>query len=176
MLSLTKKTDYALIALTHLARNGGAVSTAREIASKFHVPTALLMNVLKTLCHSDLIRSVRGARGGYSLAKPSESISLADIITVVEGPMRLAQCSSHDPSDPSECELTEVCPVKLPVQRIHARLEQFFRQISLADIVRDAADPRPCVSLQVQGDAPRAAGTGCCGGGVATHGTGHGCC
>jgi len=174
MISLTKKTDYALIALTHLARNGGEVCTAREIAAKFQVPAALLMNVLKTLCQGELVRSIRGARGGYSLAKAPEQISLADIITVVDGPIRFTQCSGSEESHKAPCDLNDTCPVKLPVQRIHARLEQFFRQISLADMVRDATDPRPCVPLSVGGEILTKPG-GCCGGTSANVGGSHPC-
>jgi Rrf2 family protein len=149
MLALTRKTDYALIALTHLAQNAGVVCTAREIAEKFHIPAALLMNVLKTLNQGELVKSVRGAKGGYSLAIEPEGVSLASIIRVIEGPVRFVQCSGESSDHVDECELSEVCPIKLPLQRIHARLENFLRQITLADIVRDSTTSCQQTSLTV---------------------------
>ncbi|HWL95632.1 MAG TPA: Rrf2 family transcriptional regulator [Phycisphaerae bacterium] len=160
MLSLSKKTDYAIIALAHLAQNDGGLCSAREIASKFRVPAALLMNVLKTLHQGELVTSLRGARGGYSLAKRPETISLADIVIAVEGPIRLAQCTAHGTRDDDVCELLDICPVKRPVQRIHARLENFLGQITLADIVRESEDTGTRVALSLNREPCKP--TGCC--------------
>lgn len=162
MLALTRKTDYAIIALTHLAQNRGNVHTAREIAEMFHIPTALLMNVLKTLNQGELVRSVRGAKGGYSLALSPEVITLAEIIRVVEGPFRFVQCSGESAAHEATCELTDVCPVKLPVQRIHTRLENFFRQITLADILRDAARDQSQQDTQLTVHGGPCKPQGCC--------------
>ncbi|MGB9625707.1 MAG: RrF2 family transcriptional regulator, partial [Phycisphaerae bacterium] len=79
MLALTKKTEYALIALTCLARAESRWVSAREISAQYGIPLALLMNILKTLAQSGLIRSVRGARGGYVLARPASDISVETI-------------------------------------------------------------------------------------------------
>lgn len=139
MLSLTKKTDYALIAMSRLAANPEAVFSAREIAQDFHVPLPLLMNVLKKLCASGLVRSVRGARGGYSLARPAAEVTLADLIVALEGPMKLAQCSSAKGDDgngqPHGCRLGEKCPIQGPLQRVHERLRDFLENVTLAEIV-----------------------------------------
>ncbi|NQU76949.1 MAG: Rrf2 family transcriptional regulator, partial [Planctomycetes bacterium] len=75
MLSLTRKTDYALLALTHLAAEPAAVISAREMAEQYCLSQPLLMNVLKQLSASGLVSSVRGARGGYTLAKSAEQIT-----------------------------------------------------------------------------------------------------
>lgn len=168
MLALTRKTDYALIALTHLAQNVGVVCTAREIAEKFHIPTALLMNVLKTLNQGELVKSVRGAKGGYSLAARPDDVSLASIIRIIEGPVRFVQCSGEAVASPDEaCDLIDLCPIKLPLQRIHARLEQFLQQITLADIVRDATSTCQPTTLTLA-SAPRKP-SGCCRSGVGSH-------
>ena len=65
MLSLTKKTDYALIALAYLAERPDRTVSAREIAGGFQMPVALVMNILKTLHHAKWLASTRGAKGGY---------------------------------------------------------------------------------------------------------------
>ncbi|MBX3396475.1 MAG: Rrf2 family transcriptional regulator [Phycisphaerae bacterium] len=157
MFALTRKTDYAIIALAHLAQNRDRLCTAREIAEKFRVPTALLMNVLKTLSQSELVRSIRGAKGGYSLAKSPDAVTLSAIIQAIEGPIRFVQCSNHSPMPDPVCELSELCPVKLPIQRIQARLENFLLQVTLAEIVRDAKDPQSAATLTVHGSECRSA-------------------
>ncbi len=95
MLTLTRKTDYALIALTHLSHCKGTCVSAREIATLYGLPLPLLMNVLKLLSQQGLAKSIRGPRGGYELAEDAESITLYDIIQAVEGPIQLVQCIDH---------------------------------------------------------------------------------
>ncbi|HAU38285.1 MAG TPA: hypothetical protein DCX07_11305, partial [Phycisphaerales bacterium] len=114
MLSLTKKTGYGLIAMTYLARvEGDAPASAREIAERFGVPASLLGNVLKELSGAGLVESVRGARGGYRLARPPESINLADLVEVLEGPIRLAECVAEQGGLPDDavCSLMDRCPI-----------------------------------------------------------------
>lgn len=137
MLALTKKVGYGLIALTHLARQEPeALSSAREIAEQFGVPTSLLMNILKDLGSAGLVASVRGARGGYRLAREPHEITLADLITVLEGPIRLAECITGDSGDGAEspCSLMQRCPILDPVHRVHRRVHDFMRQLTLAEI------------------------------------------
>ena len=80
MLSLTKKTEYALIACCYLARVNRGVVSARDIAQQHSVRVPLLMNVLKVLNQRGLLKSARGARGGYTLAVPADELSLARVI------------------------------------------------------------------------------------------------
>jgi len=139
MVALSKKTDYAIIALAHMARTPGRLCSAREIASAYHMPTALLMNVLKTMTQSELVRSIRGAKGGYSLALPADRITVADIIAAVEGPIRFVQCVGADSESAEGCRLVGLCPVARPVHKVHARLREFLKQVTLADIAHDEA-------------------------------------
>ncbi len=92
MLSLTKKTEYGLMALIHLSSDGSSFRSAREISDLCHIPLPLLMNVLKLLAQHDNVSSTRGARGGYKLAVPADQLSLARVIRVLEGPLKLVQC------------------------------------------------------------------------------------
>ena len=137
MLSLTKKTDYALIAMSRLVADPEGVHSARRIAEDFGVPLPLLMNILKQLSASGIIRSTRGARGGYVLARPAEKITLADLIVALEGPMRLSQCSGRHGEGAGEggCRLEESCPIQGPLQRVHERLREFLQNVTLAEIV-----------------------------------------
>ena len=139
MLTLTKKTDYALIALAHLAREPGRMASAREIGDQNHVPVPLLMNVLKTLARGGLVQSIRGARGGYALAADPEKTTLAQLIEAVEGPVRFVQCAGHTKNGRKAiCKLEEFCPVRTPTMRVHARLKAFFSTVMLSEIIGDA--------------------------------------
>jgi len=142
MLAMTKKTGYGLIAMTHLAQlDGDTVSSAREISEQFGVPQSLLMNVLKELASAGYVESVRGARGGYRLALDPEQITLADLIVAVEGPIRLAECvAGHDAvPDGRPCRIVDRCPIADPVHRVHRRLSDFLKTVTLAEIVNPAA-------------------------------------
>jgi Rrf2 family protein len=152
MFALTKKTDYAIIALCHMAQQAGEVCTAREIAAQFNMPASLVMNVLKVLNQNNLIRSIRGAKGGYLLALRPDQISLADIIVAVEGPIRLVQCAAGREAPTEGCGLADTCPVTKPVNRVHDKLHDFLKQVTLAQIAFDEAygeAHRECLRLTV---------------------------
>ncbi|MFW6153942.1 MAG: RrF2 family transcriptional regulator [Planctomycetota bacterium] len=136
MLSLTRKTDYALLALTYLAMRPAEVVSAREMAERFGLSSGLLMNVLKQLGAAGLVDSVRGARGGYRLAERPERITLADLIDTMEGPVRLAPCVGGGKGDePNGCGASSLCPIQGPLQLLHDRLRGFFGEITLAELV-----------------------------------------
>jgi Rrf2 family protein len=138
MLTLTRKTEYALIALTHLARVNGEVVSARDLADKHAMPQPLLMNILKQLQRGGMIESVRGARGGYRMHVSPAEISLARLIETLEGPFRLVRCAEPDDGESVEgCELSGGCPIKSPAARIHERLKDFLDNVSLAEIAHD---------------------------------------
>lgn len=153
MFTLTRKTDYALIALCHMARCPHEISTAREIAARYHVPPALLMNILKLLTQAELIRSIRGAKGGYTLALPPSQITLEGIIRATEGPYRFVQCTAETPVDARPCDLIDVCPISGPVKRVHARLKAFLTEVTLAELAFDPERGGHPVQLAVSSSA-----------------------
>ncbi|HUU98544.1 MAG TPA: Rrf2 family transcriptional regulator [Phycisphaerae bacterium] len=138
MLSLTKKTEYALIAVCHLARSQREVVSARDIAARSAVRLPLLMNVLKALNQSGLLASVRGARGGYRLAVPAKTITLAALIAAVEMPVRLVRCAPPRVAARPRCELSESCPIRAPVHKLHGMLNNLLTQVTVADFAFDA--------------------------------------
>lgn len=141
MLTLTKKTDYALIALSHLAANGNQVANARAIAARYHIPVALLMNVMKLLAHKGIVRSVRGSKGGYVLAVRPDEVSLHTVILAIEGPVGFVSCvEATGDNGEASCELLSVCPISRPVRRVHDRLEQFLREVTLTEIAAEACE------------------------------------
>jgi Rrf2 family protein len=146
MLSLTRKTEYALIAACHLARLDGQVASARDIADKHQVPLPLLMNVLKTLAQRGLVRSVRGSRGGYVLARAPEQMTLTGLVEAVEGPVRLVRCIGSMPRG-ELCELEPCCSIRSPVWKVHERLRMFLDTITVAELAFGAAAREPALYL-----------------------------
>ena len=143
MLSLSKKTDYALIALAYLAERPGRVASAREIAGARDLPVALLMNILKELHHHQVLGSTRGVKGGYEIAGDLSTLSLHELILALEGPVRLVECAEdsapchHDNvADADACRVSGHCAVQAPLQALHHRLVRFLRDVKLSDVVR----------------------------------------
>jgi Rrf2 family protein len=138
MLALTRKTEYALIALCHLARQGRKVVSARDIAMAHEVPLPLLMNVLKKLNRSGFLMSVRGAHGGYMLDKAPREITLEALVEAVEGPVHLVRCVNAG-HDARACEISDACPIRGAIHRVHERLRKFFSEVTIADLAFDAS-------------------------------------
>ena len=136
MLSLTRKADYAIVALVHMAHRGSERSSAREVAESTQVPLPMLTNILHQLLHHGLITSAMGSKGGYLLAKPAERISLVQIIDAIEGPFKLTVCCESEPNgmDDHLCDLEDGCQVKEPLRRVHRSLRRFLNQITLAHL------------------------------------------
>ena len=141
MFGLTRKTGYGLIAMTHLARLGdGSVASAREIAGQADVPASMLMNVLKDLSSAGFVKSTRGVNGGYRLSIDPGEVSIADLVDAMEGPMRQSECISADEhvSDDGPCQIMDRCPIADPVHRVHRRVHDFLRNITLAEVLEPA--------------------------------------
>ena len=96
MLRLSKKADYALMAMKHLATRPDAPSaSAREIAEQYDIPIELMAKVLQRLARRGLLTSHQGTRGGYRLGRASSAISVADIIQAIDGPLTVTACSTE---------------------------------------------------------------------------------
>jgi Rrf2 family protein len=138
MISLTRKTEYALVALWHLARNEDRLCSANEISSTHNAPNALMMNILKSLSSSGIISSVRGARGGYRLALAPSELTMKSLIEVLEGPIRLVRCAGEaEHSEDSGCDFSGMCPIQGPALRLHLRLEEFLDRITLEEMFEE---------------------------------------
>src|SRR5258706_16076818 len=94
MLRLSKKADYALMAMKHLAKAAVPSTSAREIAEQYDIPIELMAKVLQRLVRTGLLVSTQGTRGGYALRRPSEAISVADVIQAIDGPMTVTACAT----------------------------------------------------------------------------------
>ena len=144
MLRLTKKADYALMALKHLAENSVSAQSAKEIAEAYRIPTPLLAKILQTLARSGLVVSHAGIHGGYSLGRPAGQISVFEVIHVIEGPLFITSCTTTH----GNCELTLSCTVKEPLQKLNDTIRELLSKLRISDLcdapgvrVRDRARP-----------------------------------
>ena len=96
MIRITKQTDYGIVLLTHLAANPERQYTAPELAAEARLPLPMVSKILKLLARDGLLASHRGVKGGYSLARPAEEISMAEIIAALEGPIAITECVSDE--------------------------------------------------------------------------------
>jgi Rrf2 family protein len=143
MLRLSKKADYALIAMKHLAQKHRATSTsAREIAEQYDIPIELMAKVLQRLVRNRLLVSTQGTRGGYMLGRASSSISVADVIEAIDGPFTVTACST----DKHDCEQYSKCSVRDPLWQIRERIAATLGTVTLADM---ANEPDPVVTSPV---------------------------
>ena len=134
MLRLSKKADYALIAMKHLAmRSDAASASAREIAEQYDIPIELMAKVLQQLARRGLLTSHQGTRGGYRLARGSSAISVADIIQAIDGPLTVTACST----EAENCGQYAKCSVRDPLWRIKDRIVAALSTCSLQEIATD---------------------------------------
>ena len=137
MLRLSKKTDYALIALKDLASSPqGGASSAREIAARYNIPVELMAKVLQRLAKRGLLASHHGKRGGYDLARPATMISVADVIQAVDGPVAVTACSDIDES----CEQYSTCNVRDPLWRLKDRIVRTLAEFTIDELARQDHD------------------------------------
>ena len=133
MLKLSKKTDYAIILLTHLGEHESPVS-AQEVATFYKLPYPMVANILKQLVSSGLIESTRGQRGGYVLARSAEEINLSEIIRITDSTFELVECVHED----DLCKIQQCCPTRRPLIALHQKIQQFVEETTLAAIIEDA--------------------------------------
>ncbi|MFM2041991.1 MAG: hypothetical protein RLY86_567 [Pseudomonadota bacterium] len=136
MIRLSKLTDYAVVVLTEMGRGGrgdghGAVFTAAALADRTAAPVPTVQKVLKLLAKDGIVLSTRGATGGYSLARPADRITVAEIITAIDGPIALTDCVEG--ADTS-CGVERLCPMRGNWDRVNRAVRTALDGVSLADM------------------------------------------
>jgi FeS assembly SUF system regulator len=133
MVRLGKLTDYGLVLMTLIARGEGFPQrTARDLAVESRLPLSTVSKLLKQLLQSGLLTSHRGIKGGYILAKEPREISVVEIISAIEGPMALTECSTDVTG---LCNLESFCPIKSNQQIINQAVRGVLDKITLSDLV-----------------------------------------
>src|SRR5258708_27940219 len=135
MLKLTKKADYALIALKHLLVHGPESSSAKEIADLYSVPQPLLSKILQKLAKNGFLQSEHGTNGGYKLARDSRQITALEMSRLIDGPVFLTTCFTEH----GYCCHTDKCIVRDPLQKVHEGILRLLASITIADMSQDTA-------------------------------------
>ncbi len=144
MIRITRQTDYGIVLLTHMAADLARRYNAPEVAAEVHLPLPMVSKILKLLTREGLLASHRGTKGGYSLARHPEEISMAEIVAALEGPVAIVECIDES----SGCTYQPTCRVRTNWQRINDALRTALAGISLAEMTH------PSGRLVTLGDRP----------------------
>lgn len=137
MLKLSKKVDYALIAVRHLATHRHESSlSASDIAQVYGISAPLLQKVLQRLAKHGLLTARHGSSGGYQLARHPNDISALDIISAVDGPVVITSCvTSH-----GNCDQSLTCTVREPLRRVNESIAQVLRSVTISQMSEDSPE------------------------------------
>src|SRR4249920_1923417 len=126
MLKLTKKADYGLMAMKHLAEHAPhSACSAKDVADAYGIPQEALAKILQKLVKSGLLHSQHGTNGGYTLAREADTISAYEVIRAIDGPLFITSCITVR----GECDQTQRCTIKEPMRRVNQSIEEVLRSI-----------------------------------------------
>jgi len=131
MLKLTKKADYGLMAMKHLAEHvdQGACS-AKDVAEAYGIPQEALAKILQRLAKVGLVRSLHGTHGGYTLTRDPKMISAFEVIKAIDGPLFITSCVTVR----GECDQTERCTIREPLRKVNESIEQVLKNIKISQM------------------------------------------
>ena len=138
MIRITRQTDYAILLLTYVAaREPDRVHTSRSLAEWSGLSLPMVSKILKPLSREGIMVSTRGVRGGYTLARPAERITVGEIIRAIEGPIGMTPCIT----EPGSCDQETICPVKVNWERISLAVRDAVENVLLSEMVAPADPP-----------------------------------
>jgi FeS assembly SUF system regulator len=145
MLRVSKLTDYATVVMACLAGSGDGVLSAQALAERARLEAPTVSKLLKQLAQAGLVVSTRGINGGYRLARMAEKITIADIVTAMEGPIGMTECSAHA----GACGHEPHCGVRVNWQRINHAIADALASVTLADMVKPPPKRAGTIPLRV---------------------------
>lgn len=132
MLKLSKKVDYGLIALIHLAQNSEQPSwSAREIAQPYNIPAQLMAKILQKMARSGIVNSHQGIHGGYALGRQPDLINVVEVIESIEGPFSITNCISET----GYCLQFDKCTIKSPIHLLNDAVHLILKQLTLSQMI-----------------------------------------
>ena len=129
MLKLTRKLEYALIALRHMQDKGDTFISTKEIADMYLIPQELLAKTLQQMAKLNYIKAAQGPQGGYRVRKGLTEICMTKFIEDLEGPIGIVDCNIN-----SDCIQLDNCNIRMPVKQINSNIRAFFNEIRVGDI------------------------------------------
>ena len=136
MLRISKLTDYAIVIMRFLSNHQALVHNASDVAGATHIAMPTVSKLLKILAGAGMLQSQRGAKGGYSLDQPGDTVSIAQIIYAIEGQYGLTECSDLA----GECSLEAVCQMRGHWQVINQAVYSALSKVTLADLAQTRID------------------------------------
>jgi len=146
VLRLSKLTDYAVVVLSALSRDGGVggVRTAPELAIASGLAEPTVAKVLKALAQAGLVEGMRGARGGYRLGRPLGAVPLSEVIVAIDGPIALTACVD---GAVGECDAEAICPVRGRWDPVNEAIRGALAAITVADLAAPRVRARPVAHI-----------------------------
>ena len=129
MLKLTRKLEYALIALRHMQDKRDTFISAKEIADMYLIPQELLAKTLQQMAKLNYIKAAQGPQGGYRIRKGLTEISLTQFVEEMEGPLEMVECNIN-----SDCIQLNTCNIRMPINKINQNIRSIFNDIPITDI------------------------------------------
>jgi len=141
LLKLTKKADYALMAMKHLAENSSEGSrSAKDVADAFGIPPEALAKILQRLAKAGLLQSHHGTNGGYVLARAAHTISAFEVIEAIDGPLFITSCITQR----GNCDQTDRCNIREPLRKVNESIEAVLKRIKISHM---REEPEESVSV-----------------------------
>ena len=138
MIKLSRKMEYSLVALKHMAgKIPGELTSAKEISEKYHTPFDVTARAMQALASCGLLKSEQGSLGGYSIAKDLSRVTFYDLLEVVEGPTQIVKCLQKDEA----CDVQAHCNIVSPVQTLNQKLVQFYSSLKLKELIIGPSAP-----------------------------------
>ena len=132
MLKITRKVEYALIALRHMQlKKSKELTSTKEIATRYGVPQQLLAKTLQHMARDGILEAVQGSAGGYRVATNLDKISMKDFFEKLEGPLGMMDCYFD-----SDCIQIGSCNIRVPIQRINDNMRNLFSQMSVQEVTQ----------------------------------------
>ncbi len=138
MFRLSKKIEYAILAVQYIANNSGLLTTAKEIADKQNIPYEFLSKSLQKLMKHGLLESQQGPKGGYLLSKPANEITIEEIILALDETPGIVECMTSKVDDP--CDRTSYCTIKQPMIDIQKQINFIFKKTTIAHLSNVSAN------------------------------------
>jgi FeS assembly SUF system regulator len=143
MLRLSKLTDYAVVVLSRMAQDPQMVHTAPALSVRTGVPEPTVQKLMKLLARSGILVSRRGAAGGYVLARAAGAISVAEIVTAMDGPIALTACVDGATGG---CNVEGTCGIRGNWDRVNRAMKAALESLSLADMSVPSCGTGACAS------------------------------
>lgn len=145
MLRISKLADYGTVIMNYLAKEPKSLLSAGDIASKVHLTLPTTSKILKILVAANLVSSVRGSGGGYRISRDPQEITVAEVITALDGQPALTECNIMA----KKCSQDKVCDIRDNWRLINKVIMNALQSLTLADMAKPL-DGHPLVAHGLQ--------------------------